>query len=579
MRHDLIVEGGIVVDGTGSARHRSDVAVTNGVITAIGDLAGDDAAERIDASGLVVAPGFIDSHTHLESELFWDPEALPASQHGATTVILGNCGLSFAPVSTTDPGFAAGLMSAVEQIPRAVIDSQVPFDWTTFRGFIDSLTTSGIGVNAASFVGYSLVRHAAMGERAFDGVATPDDIAAMQALIREALDAGALGVSFNRSTYDHDDEGRLMIGWDVDWSEIRDVLEVVRDYDGIMLQNIPSWADMSEGWTERFETEVQAWIEILTDLDIGMVWSAVSEADWELQLDATKRARAAGARITAGIHSIPIYTFATLEAPGLFAATHGLSDLYEFDAPARLEALADAERRQAIRDTVGAETFVAYPLRYVTDDGREVLGSPRHFRWDQIFRVGAAPERFDLADSVAAVAAQTGRHPVDVVLDAALESDLRDVFVVFVHGNLRDVTERLLLDEATVISSNDTGAHLMLMAQTQTAHLLDYWCRQTGTLTLEQAVNLLTGRQADVFGLTDRGTIAVGKAADLVLFDADEVGPQAPALVDDLPGGGTRYVASGLGIRRVIVNGQTLLVDGEPTSNRPGVFLAPTSHP
>lgn len=575
MRYDLIISGGTVVDGTGAPRRATDVGIVDGCIVAFGELGDAETAERIDATGLIVAPGFIDSHTHLESQLFWDPAALPASQHGATTVIMGNCGLSFAPIAESDPGFGAALMSAVEQIPRSVIDSEVPFDWTTFGGFVSSLERQGTGVNTASFVGYSLVRHAAMGDRAFDGVATDDDIAAMRELVREACRSGALGLSFNRATYDHDHEGRPMIGRDADWSEVRQVVEVLTEFPGRMLQVIPSWADMSAGWADHFERELTAWTAMLKDFDLSMVWSAVSEADHEAQMDATRRARAAGADMIAGIHSIPIYTFASFEAPGLFAATAGIDFLFELSPAERLAALRDEERRAEIRARVGEEVFEAFPLRYVTDDGKEVLGNPRRFRWDQIYRAGAAPDRFELGDSIALVAAAQGVHPIDVVLDAALASDLRDVFVVFVHGNLREVTEELLHDPDTVISSNDTGAHLMLMAQTQTAHLLDYWTRQAGTLTLEQSVHLLTGRQAEAFGILDRGVLEVGKAADLVVFDESTVGPQAPELRDDLPGGGTRYVAEGIGFRRVIVNGETVLIDGEFTGNRAGRFLDP----
>lgn len=573
MTYDLIIRGGSVIDGTGAPRVRADLAITDGVISAIGDLASERGEREIDATGLIVAPGFIDSHTHLESQLFWDRAALPASEHGSTTIILGNCGLSFAPIGQVDRDFGARLMSAVEQIPRTVIDKEVPFDWNTFGEFVESIDRAKIGVNAASFVGYSLIRHAAMGERAFDDPATADDIAAMQALVVEAIDAGALGVSFNRCTYDHDDEGRPMIGWDVDWSEIAAVLSVLKGRTDVVLQVIPSWSDMREGWTERFELELNSWIEILKDLDVSLVWSAVSEADYEVQMEATRRARAAGVRFTAGIHSIPIYTFASFEAPGLFAATYGLRELYEVSAEERLAMLADPQCRAEIREKVGEDTFVAYPLRYVAEDGREVLGNPRHFSWSQIFRAGAAPARFDLSDSVAEVAAAEGKHPVDVVLDAAIASDLKDVFVVFVHGNLREATRELLKDEATVISSNDTGAHLMLMAQTQTTHLLDYWSRETGFLSLEEAVHLLSGRQADVFGLADRGVLEVGRAGDVIVFNPDEVGPQAPALVGDLPGGGNRYVAGALGIEHVIVNGAPLLSGGQPTGDFAGGFL------
>jgi len=307
-----------------------------------------------------------------------------------------------------------------------------------------------------------------------------------------------------------------------------------------------------------------------------MVWSAVSETDFDAQLGATRTARAAGASMTAAIHAIPLNTFGTFAAPSLFASTPGLGFLFDLPPAERLRALGDDAVRARIRASMGDETFVAYPLRHVSETGEVSMGHDRTFRWDQIYRVGAPPNRFELGRSVVEEARDRRVHPVDVVLDAALASDLREVFVIFVFGNRPDVTSDLLLDPTTVIASNDTGAHLMLMAQSQTTHLLDYWCRRTDTLTLEQAVHLLSGRQATVFGIPDRGVLSAGKAADIVLFDADQIGPQAPEIVDDLPGrGGPRYITRGLGIDRVIVNGTTLLIGGQPTGATPGRFLSP----
>jgi N-acyl-D-aspartate/D-glutamate deacylase len=368
-----------------------------------------------------------------------------------------------------------------------------------------------------------------------------------------------------------------MAGWDADWDEVRRAAGTLRHHPGTMLQVIPSWAELSQGWDERNERELAEWTAILRDLDRPMVWSAVSERDWSVQLDATRRARSAGAAMTAGIHSIPIYTFATFAAPGLFAATPGCEFLFSLSPRERLAALRDPSVRERIRASMGDETFTAFPLRHVSEAGEESLGMERTFRWEQVFSVGAPPARFQLLESLLDTARRTSRHPVDVMLDAVVDTDLRAVFVVFVYGHLPEVTRELLLDPATVISSNDTGAHLMLMAQTQNTHLLDFWARQSGFLTLEQAIHLLSGRQAAVFGIHDRGTLQVGQAADILLLDEDAVGPQAPELVDDLPGnGGSRYICRGLGIERVVVNGRTLLIGDEPTGELPGFFLRPT---
>lgn len=573
--YDLIIRGGDVIDGTGAPRQRADVAVSDGLIVRIAPQIDGDAADEIDAGGLIVAPGFIDSHTHLEGQLFWDPIAGPSSRHGSTTVILGSCGLSLAPLHPDDREFGAALMSAVEQIPQSILMSQVPFDWTGFDGFMRSLEQLRTGVNVGAFVGYSVVRHAAMGERAFTDAALPEDLDLIETLLVQALDAGALGVSFNRATYDKDHHGRLMAGWDADWSEIRRAAAVVGRYPGAMLQVIPSWANLADGWSERNEAEVEAWTSILVETGCRLVWSAVSERHYAPQMEATRRVRGSGGRMTAGIHSVPLYSFATFAAPCLFASTQECRFLFDLTPTDRLAALRDPAVRERIRASMGPETFVGYPLQYVSETGEESLGIARTYSWSNIYYVGSPPERFVVGESISEMATRLGKHPVDVVLDAALASGLQDVFVVFVYGNLPDVTEQLLMDPATVISSNDTGAHLMLMAQTQTTHLLSHWVRESGVLTMEQAVHLLTGRQASAFGIEGRGVLAEGMAADIVVFDADEVGPQAPAIAHDLPGGGSRFVCDSLGIRRVIVNGSTILRDDQPTGALPGSVVRP----
>lgn len=573
MNAELLVRNGLVIDGTGAPRHRADIAVHDGRIVAVGPDLDVDAIRTIDATGLVVSPGFIDSHTHLETQLFWDPIAGPAIEHGCTTVIMGNCGLSLAPVSPASQDFAAGLMSAVEQIPRSTVDRVVPFDWESFGEWVASVEARGIGINAASFVGYSIVRQAVMGDRAFEGEATPDDLERITVLLRESLRGGALGISYNRATYDRDEQGRLMAGWDADWAEIRATAEVLTEFPGTMIQVIPSWAELSEGWGERNERELEEWTKVCLAIDRPLVWSAVSEAHHEPQMDATRRARAAGARVTAGIHSVPIYTFATFAVRGLFASVPAFAELFELAPAERLAALRDPERRDAIREALPGTTFAAYPLKQTSDDGVVSLGLQRRFSWDDVYPAGAPPGGFSIGDSVAEMARAQGREPIDVVLDLAVEHDLADVFVVFVHGNRREVTAELLRDEDTVIASNDTGAHLTLMAQTQTTHLLDYWTREAQLLSLEEAVHLLTGRQSEVFGLAGRGVLAEGCAADIVLFDPDRIGPRAPEITNDLPDGGYRYTAGAAGVHAVIVNGEVVLDHGRDTGARPGRFI------
>lgn len=575
----VVIKGGTVVDGTGAPRRRADISIRDGRILEIASqIQGGD--EVIDASDLIVSPGFIDTHTHMECQLFWDKAATSAAWHGCTTVVMGNCGLSLAPVGMGDVDFAVSLMSSVEQIPTSVLASAVPFDWTSFGGFAESLQRSTPAVNAASFVGYSLVRRAVMGERAFGGVPTEEEADAIVELVRSSLAQGALGLSFNRATLDHDEHGRLMPGYDCTWEEVTRAARVVAEFPGTMLQAIPRWTSEADGWGGRNDDELAHWIDILQGVDRPLVWTAVSETRYENQMAATRRAREAGVELIAAIHGVPMHTYATLSVPGLFAATPGFDFLFDLSPEERLRAIQDEAVRERVRAATGRDTFSAYPLRYVSESGEVSLGHERVFPWDHIHHVGSAPERMKIGESIGERARREGRHPADVVLDEAAASELRDVFIVFTHANLPQVTLELLNDPATVISGNDTGAHLMLMAQADTTHLLDHFVRETGEVPLEQAVHLITGRQAQVFGIPERGVLKPGMAADITIFDPETIGAQAPEVVSDLPGGGPRYITRNIGIKRVIVNGQTLLIDGEPTGVTAGRFLKPAApHP
>ncbi len=573
---EVLIKGGIVVDGTGTSRRRADVAIRGGHIVEIAPRI-DSTGEIIDASDLIVSPGFIDSHTHMESQLFWDKAATSAAWHGCTTVVMGNCGLSLAPLAPGDQDFAIGLMSSVEQIPTSVLASAMPFDWTTFGGFAESLDRSKPGINAASYVGYSLVRRAVMGERAFGGQPTEEEANAIEALVRSSLAQGALGLSFNRATFDHDEHGRLMPGYDCTWDELSRAARVVAEFPGTMLQAIPRWTSEVDGWGGPNDEELSRWIGLLGEVGRRLVWTAVSESRHENQMAATRKAQAAGADLIAAIHAVPMHTYATFSVPGLFAATPGFDFLFDLTPVERLRAIRDETVRERVRAATGRDTFTAYPLRYVAESGEVSLGHERVFPWDHIHHVGSAPHRMNIGESIGEQAHREGRHPADVVLDAAAASELRDVFIVFTHANLPQVTLELLNDPATVISGNDTGAHLMLMAQADTTHLLDHFVRRTGEVPLEQAVHLITGRQAQVFGIPNRGVLAPGKAADIAIFDPDDIGAQAPEVVNDLPGGGPRYITRNIGIKRVIVNGETLLVDGKATGVGAGRFLKPAA--
>lgn len=572
---DLLIAGGAVVDGTGTASRRLDVAVRDGMIVEVGEKIDASAAERIDATGLVVAPGFIDSHTHLDGQLFWDKAATSSSWHGCTTAIFGNCGFSFAPIGSEGPEYPLSLMAGVEQVDRDLLQQNVPFDWRSYGDFIGSLEASGMAINATSYIGYPMIRHAAMGERAFGGEATEADLDAIEAHVREGLDAGALGLSFNRQAADRDDKGRTTAGLNCPWSEIGRMIGVLADYPGTLVQAIPSWSLLPNGIEAHHREEFEGWTKALAAANRPMVWTVMSEVLADPQLELNREARQAGVSMTSGVGPIPVAIMVNFQVPNVLQTVPAWQPVFAVPPEERVRVLADPGFRRSLREQAGDETFSAYPAAAVDEDGTPILGPEIPLSWGGIFRVGSGPDRFRVDHSVLQEARARGCHPIDVVADAAVESDLRDFLIVFPMGNPDDKTVELMKDPTTVLSTNDTGAHLLMVCNASATWLLDHWVREKQAFGLEQAVHMLTGRQAQVFQLPDRGILAPGKVADLVLFDPDTVGAESPSLVNDLPGGGLRFVQRGLGIARVIVNGRSLMIDGKHTGEVPGMYLRP----
>ncbi len=577
MAVDLLIRNGRIVDGTGSPARIADVAIAGDRIVAVEPNIAEPAAECIDAEGLIVAPGFIDSHTHMDGQLFWDRFGSSSSWHGCTTVVCGNCGFSLAPIPHGDPEYPLSLMAGVEQIPRAVLEANVPFDWDSFGGYVDSLERNGLPVNAACYVGHPLLRHAAMGERAWEREATARDLDAIEKALREALDAGALGVSFNRSPADRDDRGRATAGVDAGWEEIRRIVGVLADYPGTLVQAIPGWSlpgpsGVETGW----EDELEQWATATRSAGRPMVWGPLIETYDDDYLGIARRGQGEGSSMFAATGVVALSTLVTFEIENLFGTIPGWEFLFELAEPERLQALADPEVRSRLRGATGPEQFIGYPLHTVDQSGHPVPGPAIPFSWRNLYRLGTAPSRFDLeGPSLADEARLRGCHPVDVMLDGAVASRLREFVILFPYGQVPDRTLRAMRDPAAVLSRNDTGAHLAMLCNAESTQLLAQWVRERQAVSLERAIHWLTGRQADIFQLPDRGRLRARCAADIVLIDLERVGPLVPELARDLPGGSSRIVQRAAGIERVIVSGRTLLREGHPTGELPGRFLRP----
>lgn len=563
---DLVVRGAVVVDGTGAPGREADVAVADGRIVAVGEVAPTPAGvEVVDGRGLVLAPGFIDPHTHLDAQLFWDPDVTPSSGYGVTTVVTGNCGYTLAPVTTPDGrDYVVDVMSFVEQIPRDVIVDAVPFDWSSQAEYFERLGALPVRVNHATFVGHVPVRTAVMGpDAAHRREATPAETARMAALLREGLALGAVGFSTDECVGNFGPGFTTLPGQVCARSEILEFARVLGAAPGPgVFALVP--AALNQERDER-----------LADLDwhlriaaasgrpvvVGPVFDRWSDPGIGPDLvDAMVGRSGPGATVVPQVSSRIFELWSRLDAPGLLVRM--LPTLFaavqEGGADAVRALAADPDRRTRLRD-----------------EGARVVGNlVWSGRFDHV-RIRWSPSRPDLEGStVAAAAARLGTGPTDVLLDLATADDLvTQVAVEMANGDDAQVG-RMVAHPGAMIGASDAGAHVLSNTDSCSAvWTLGHWVRERGVLSLEQAVRKLTADQADLFGLRDRGRIGPGLAADLVLFDPDRIGTTGVRYVDDLPLGGRRLVTDVDGIAATVVNGVVSTRDGAAVGPRAGRFL------
>jgi N-acyl-D-aspartate/D-glutamate deacylase len=556
---DLLISNARIVDGTGAPSVHGSVGVRDGRIVAVGTV-DEPAARTIDADGRVVAPGVIDIHTHYDAQLCWDPHASPSSFHGVTTVVGGNCGFSIAPVQDRDLGYLSELLAKVEGMPLESLELAVPWDWRSFAEYLDRFE-GRIGVNAAFFVGHTAIRRHVMGPDGERG-ATPDEIEAMVTLLRQGIEAGGLGFSTGTSPTHNDGDGRPIPSRFAQRDEFLALARTVGAYEGTTLEIVPP--------PGRFADEqVDLMIAMSAAADRPINWnllnvSKVIWADCEQRLAAGDKAAAHDARILA--LTLPLSNRMRLNFVSgfMFDSLPVFTELFQLDPGARRAALASPEVRSLLRMSVNSAQGRA--LYYLTDWGGLTIGQTH------------APENAGLDGRlVRDIARERGADELDTLLDIVVADDLRTMIATPMRGDDEEswkLREQVIRDPRSIAGGSDSGAHLdMLDTFALTTTLLGPTVRERGMFTLEEAVQLLTGAPAQLYGFRDLGRIREGAAADLVVFDPDTVGPGQIALRDDMPAGASRLYSEPTGMAHVIVNGEEIIAGNEVTGALPGRIL------
>jgi len=556
--HDLVIRGGTIVDGTGGPVRTGDVAVDDGVITQVGDVAGAGTRE-IDADGAVVAPGWVDVHTHYDGQVTWDPEVTPSSWHGATTVVMGNCGVGFAPVRPDGHDFLIELMEGVEDIPGTALHEGIDWKWESFPEYLDALDAQARVVDIAAQVPHAALRAYVMGERAHDD-ATPDDVVEMSRLTEEALAAGAAGFTTSRTIL-HSSKHGLVPGTYAPHEELLAIGDALGRAGHGVFQVV---SDHQGGEPDR------VWMAELAKRTGATVTYALAQAPYAPE--AWREALAEAQRLNAeGMHIVPQVS---CRPTGMLFGLQ--SSLHPFITHPTYRALADlplAERVARLRDPQVRAALVAEEPSTGNPIARGLMQ-----RWGQIFPLGDPPDYEPPASaSVEASAAREGRTPEDVVLDWLLEREGKALlfaplasYVDFDHNALME----MMTNPGTVLGLSDGGAHCGLICDaSMPTFLLTHWVRDRSRgerLPLELAVHLQTGRTARVYGFTDRGVLEPGKRADMNVIDLDGLCLYEPEMVHDLPAGGRRLVQRVDGYTHTVLAGQVTFEDGKPTGARPG---------
>ncbi|MEZ5550945.1 MAG: amidohydrolase family protein [Pseudomonadales bacterium] len=562
-QQDLVIRGGTVIDGTGGPAQQADLAIRDGVITEVGRVSGKGRRE-LDAAGALVTPGFVDIHTHYDGQATWSNRLAPSSHHGVTTVVMGNCGVGFAPVRATDHELLVELMEGVEDIPGAVLHEGVPWSWESFPQYMDFLSQRRFDMDIGAQLPHGALRVYVMGQRGADREpATADDIAGMRRLTAEAMRAGAIGFSSSRTLNHRSSKGAPTPSLTAELDELTGIASGLRDAGRGVMEMISDFADL-DGEFSLLEAMAKA---SGRPMSISLA-QGLSPNGWRRILDRITAANASGLEMRGQVAPRPIGIILGLSSSlNPFTSRASYMAVAQLPLAERIKALSDPARRAQILSETPSPGF-ANLFRMMSDGNKLwVLGDPPNYEPDP-------------ADSIAARAARERRDPWDLAYDLLLENGGRQIlytpFANYADNNL-DCCRDMLLDAHTVPGLGDGGAHVGIICDASfVTTLLTHWGRDR---TRGEGIDLTTlvKRQshdtARAVGLTDRGLLVPGKKADVNLIDFERLNAHAPRIVHDLPTGGARLEQGADGYLATIVSGEITYQNAEATDALPGRLL------
>lgn len=539
MDYDLKIVGGFIVDGTGSPGYAGDIGIRDGKVVAMGQ-APAGARTTIDARGQVVAPGVVDIHTHYDAQLLWDRNLSISPWHGVTTVVVGNCGFGIAPTRKEHRGLILRTLENVEGMSVKALEAGLGDEWgfETFPEYLDVVEKKGTLINVAVLLGHTPLRLYALGPESTERAARPEEVRHMKSLMREGLEAGALGYATSKSPTHVGYEGRPVPSRLAEFSEIREIASALGDAgEGVIQATVGKELSFDEfAELNRVSGRHVSWTALLGGGGVLNVGSAAEQLARSIEL------QSAGYAVFPQVTCRPLNFEFRFDQPFLFQSMPVFAPVNKADRAEKLRLYADNSFRAGFRDAMRGPLLTA---------------------WDKAV-IAHCPDRPEFGERlVRDVAAELGCNSIDLALDLSIQSDLQTRFRLPVANADEDEVATLLRDSCTVLGLSDAGAHASQLCDACfSTHLLGRWVREKRVLTLEEAVRMLTSRPAEVFGIKDRGRLAVGMPADVLIFDAETVGASSLRRVYDLPAGEDRLISDASGISAVVVNGTLIRRNG-----------------
>jgi N-acyl-D-aspartate/D-glutamate deacylase len=559
MTYDTVIRNGTVVDGSGGAPYAADVAIADGRIAAVGQVP-DKGQREIDADGHVVTPGFVDGHTHFDAQLFWDPMFTSSCYHGVTTVVMGNCGFTLAPARTDARELVVRNLERAEDMSPAALAAGVPWEWETFRDYLTAVDRRPKGLNVAAYVGHSALRTWAMGERAFDGPATDDDIDVMRAELADGMRAGAIGFTTSRINQHETSDDRPVASRLANWDEVCQLVHVLTEAGGGIFEIAPEFEVFSPDPEIRREVyDRMGALAISSRIPMTMGMGAAPPRCYE-QLDHFDEVGRRGGTMFGQTHSRGISVMLSFRSKLPFDVLPEWREIRERP----LE-----EQKVLLRDPAVREQLVKAAEH--GEYGRAIGAEARKPEYERLF-VMRSPLPPHV--SVAQIAAERGVSGAEAMIDLALESDFEQFFIQPLGPAEPEHLVRVMKHPRSVMTFSDSGAHVSQIVDCSIqTHLLGHWVRNEQAFTLPEAVRMLTSVPAAAWGFADRGQLKEGYAADVNVFDPETVGPAMPELVNDFPADTKRLRQKATGFKATLVAGETVVQDGETTDARPGRLL------